>query len=102
MGSANGHREDGEPAPTEETVRVATNLIAEIPFRILGYPDISSFYGEIHISWTRGPRQVALMCFPSRTPLVHYYHRMPGLPSAHDIEEASADSLVRWLRWLHD
>ncbi|MBZ5524127.1 MAG: hypothetical protein LAP21_17970 [Acidobacteriia bacterium] len=78
------------------------NMIADVPFRLLGGADISPFYGEIHISWNRGSKQIVLMFFPSRTPLLHHYERIPGAPSVHGIEDASGESVTNWLRWLRD
>ena len=95
-----GHGDGGEPLPTYATADTAINLIVEVPFRLLGEPDISPFYGEIHMSWMRGTKQVILMCFPNRAPLIHYYHRTTGAPSVHDIEPASAGRLTHWLEWL--
>jgi len=97
---ANGNGEAGEPTPTEATINSAIDLITDVPFQLLGEPDISPFYGEIHISWVNEAKQVVLMCFPNRAPLVHHYIRVPNAASVHDIEEASADRLIRWLRWL--
>ena len=100
--SGNGHGEGAEPAPSDATVRTAIDLVAEVPFRLLGEPDISPFYGEIHISWTRGAKQIVVMCFPNRAPLLHHYLRVANGPSVHDIEEASSDGLANWLRWLRE
>ena len=97
---ANGNGDAGEPAPIAVTINTAIDLITDVPFQLLGNPDISPFYGEIHISWAFGEKQVVLMCFPSRQPLVHHYSRVPNAPSVHDIEVASAGRLVHWLRWL--
>ena len=97
---ANSNGESGEPAPTLATAATAVDLITSVPVHLLGDPDIIPFYGEIHISWTRGAKQVVLMCFPNRTPLVHHYLRVPNAASRHDIEEANADRLIYWLRWL--
>jgi hypothetical protein len=91
---------DAEVPPSLSTIEEAMNLVVEIPFLLLGNPTVSSFYGEIHISWTKGGRQVALIFFPNRSPLVHHYHRAIGSPSTHDIEPASADRVAYWLRWL--
>jgi len=96
----NGNGDTDEPAPTEATIKAATDLITEVPIQLLGNPAVSSFYGEIHISWAREGKQVVLMCFPARPPLVHHYSRVPNAASVHDIEDASAERLVRWLRWL--
>lgn len=93
-------REAGEPTPNNATVQAAMNLVAEIPFHLIGNPDVSSFWGEIHLSWTVGTKQVIVMCFPDREPLIHHYQRTPNTPSQHDIEIASADSVANWLRWL--
>jgi len=98
--AAQGNGGSGEPTPTEATVRSAIDLIAEVPFRLLGEPDVDPFYGEIHLSWTHGSKQIVLMCFPNRTPLIHHYLRAPGAASVHDIEEASVDRVAYWLGWL--
>jgi hypothetical protein len=97
---ANGNGGAEEPAPTEATINGAIDLITEVPFSLLGNPDISAFFGEIHISWKNGAKQIVLMFFPARPPLVHHYSRVPNSASVHDIEDASADRLVYWLRWL--
>lgn len=89
-----------EPAPSEATIRVAENLIAEVPFHLVGEPDVNPFFGEIHLSWTSGSKQVILMFFPNRPPLVHYYHRTPGAASMHNIEDAAVDRVAYWLEWL--
>lgn len=97
---ASGNGASGELAISETAAQSATNLIVGVPFRLLGDPDVSPFYGEVHLTWTQGPKQIVLMCFPNRTPLVHHYLRVPNAPSVHDIEEASPESLAAWLRWL--
>src|SRR5437763_16997150 len=96
--SSNGNEECGEDAPNETTVQTAINLIAEVPFSVLGTPDVSPFFGEIHVLWNRGPKQIVLMCFPDRTPLLHHYLRIKDAPSVHDIENASPDRIAHWLR----
>ena len=97
---ANGDGDAEEPAPAEATINTAIDLITDVPFKLLGNPSISSFYGEVHISWTQREKQVVLMCFPTRQPLVHHYSRVPNAASVHDIEDASAERLTHWLRWL--
>lgn len=91
-----------EPAPSHRTMITAMNFVAEIPFPLLGKPDVSSFHGEIHLSWNSGAKQVVLMFFPDRTPLIHHHQRTLGAASQHDIEEASVDRAAYWLRWLRD
>jgi hypothetical protein len=98
----NGHGDAGEPPPSQVTVNGAMNLIADVPFRLLADVDISPFYGEIHLSWNHGPKQIVLMFFPNRTPLIHHHHRLVDAPSEHGIEDASADRLANWLGWLRD
>jgi len=100
VGPIGGNNDSDEPSPDEATMRAAINMIAEVPFRLLGDPDVSSFYGEIHLTWTKGPKQIVAMFFPHRTPLIHHYLRVPGAPSVHDIEDASGAQLAHWLRWL--
>jgi hypothetical protein len=88
-----------EPPPNEATIRTAESLIAEVPFHLVGDPDVSPFYGEIHLSWTSGAKQVILMFFPTRAPLIHHYQKTPAA-SLHSIEDASIGGLVHWLSWL--
>jgi hypothetical protein len=92
--------EEGQPAPTPSTIQKAMLLLAEVPFRLWGEPDINPFYGELHLSWVFGAKQVVLISYPERTPLIHHYKRTPNAPSEHGIEEASAALLAHWLRWL--
>ena len=89
-----------EVPPSAATVKQAKDLMVEVPLLLLGTPSVNSFFGEIHLSWTRNNRQVALIFLPDRPPLVHHYNRAPGLPSTHDIEPASSDRVAYWLRWL--
>lgn len=96
----NGNGDAEEPAPTEATIKTAIDLITDVPVQVLGSPTVSPFYGEIHISWAHKGKQVVLMCFPAQTPLVHHYSRVPNAASVHDIEDASAERLVHWLRWM--
>jgi hypothetical protein len=97
---SNGYGEEGEPIPAEPIRRAAKDLLAEIPSRLLGNPEISPFYGEIHVCWTRGTKQVVLMCLPDRSSLVHHYVGVPNSAGQHGIEIASGESLLRWLGWL--
>ena len=90
----------GESAASTAALKAAKNLITDVPFRLLGDPDVSPFYGEIHISWTHGLKQVLLMCFPNRAPLIHQYKRVQGRESEHSIEPASPDRLAYWLEWV--
>jgi len=100
--SSNGIGEQGEPKPSPATVKTAIDLIAEVtPFSLLGSPDIDLFYGELHLNWDKGAKQVLLMCFPDRDPLIHHYLHIPGAPSQHDIEVATPVRLAHWLRWLN-
>lgn len=91
---------DGEQIPLDATRREAISLLAEVPLTMLGRPEIDSFYGEIHVHWAKGSKQIVLMCFADRSPLVHHHLRLPNAPSQHGIEVADGKSLVSWLRWL--
>lgn len=87
--------EQGEPKPSRATVETAVDLITDVtPSCLLGDPNIDLFYGELHLIWNKGPRQVLLMCFPNRGPLIHYYLRIAGEPSQHDIEVATPARLA--------
>jgi hypothetical protein len=95
-----GDREPGEPPPSKDTILRALNGVAEIPANLIGAADVSSFWGEIHISWNVGRKQVVLMYFPERDPLVHHYENFAGRASEHDIASGQRDEIVQWLRWL--
>jgi len=99
--SSNGIGEQGEPKPSPATVKAAVDTIAEVPFSLLGHPDIDLFYGELHLTWNQGPKQIILMCFPNRNALIHHYSRVPGQPSEHAIEDATPARLAHWLGWLN-
>jgi hypothetical protein len=88
-----------EPTPDEVTIRNASTLVAGVPFHLLGDPDVSPFYGQIHLSWSAGDKQLVLMCFPDRNPLIHHYDGIAGA-NVHGIENATEDSIAHWLRWL--
>ena len=91
----------GEPTPNEATKNAAKSLLAGIPLSLLGKPEVSPFYGEIHVHWMRGSKQIILMCFPDRASLVHHYLRVPNAPSEHGIEVAEEGNILQWLRWLN-
>ena len=95
---ANGNQD--EPRPTKAMMQAAVDMVTDVPFNLIGDPEIAALFGEIHIGWTIGQKQLVLMFFPNRGPLLHHYLRMPNAPSQHDIEDATADRLTRWLRWL--
>jgi hypothetical protein len=94
------NRDECSPPPPKATVDETISLIVELPPRLRGEFEVSLFYGEVHVSWTQGMKQIVLMCFPARGPLVHHYERIPGAPSQHGFENASAQSLGHWLDWL--
>lgn len=99
---SNGIGEQGIPQPTPATVDAVVDLITEIhPLQLLGDPDIDLFYGELHLTWNKGEKQIVLMGFPNRNALIHHYWRVPGEPSQHDIEDASPERLAHWLGWLN-
>ena len=100
ISATNGHQEIEEPRPSKVTAWQAAELVSEVPFWLIGEPDIDPFYGEVHLSWSAASKQVVLMCFPNQGPLIHHYQRIPDSPSRHDIEAASADRLAFWLGWL--
>ena len=98
---ANAANEDqDEPRPTRAMLEAAVDMVTDVPFNLLGEPEISSLFGEIHLAWAVGEKQLVLMFFPNRGPLIHHYLRMLNAASQHDIEEATADRLAQWLRWL--
>lgn len=89
-------RNEDEPAPNEETIGSAKKLIAGIPPRLIGDPLVSPFYGEVHLTWNSGNKQLVLMFFPDRAPLVHRY------PENIDAIEATPERVIDWLTWLNE
>lgn len=97
------HGDPSEPRPTRATRDQAIELIREVQQpRLVGRPDVDAFCGEIHLSWTDGDRQIVLMFFQNRGPLIHHYERIPNHESRHGIEDATADRLTQRLRWLDE
>lgn len=92
-----GFPDEGQPVPSAETVVTAACILAQIPFPLIGDFDVSPFYGELHLSWNEGDKQVVLMSFPDRTPLIHHY---PSEAGDEAIEQATAGRLAYWLNWL--
>lgn len=90
-------RDEGEPVPSMETIGTAACILTQIPFSLIGDFDVNPFYGELHLSWSAGNKQVVLMTFPDRTPLIHHY---PSESEDVAIEQATADRLAYWLAWL--
>jgi len=91
------HDGDKESVASTESIKTAQILVTEVPFNLIGRPDVSPYYGEVHLTWRLGNKQIVLMCFSSRTPLVHHH---PNDPQESAIEEATGDRLSHWLRWL--
>ncbi len=89
-------REEGEPAPEERTLMLAGAFLAGIPPEIIGKPEVNPFWGEVHLAWRNNDKQVVLMCFPNRPPLVHHYPQK-GEP---EVEAANSQTLNERLRWL--
>ena len=90
-------RDEGEPAPSMETVGTAASILARTPVPLVKDFDASPFYGELHVSWNVGNKQVVLMCFPNRTPLIHHY---PTESGQEPIDDATPAHLAHWLDWL--
>lgn len=88
---------DAELRSSPSAIRTALDLIAEVPSTAIGRPDVSPYFGELHLTWHLGNRQVVLMSFPSRTPLVHHH---PAEQGERPIEEANAERLTHWLSWM--
>ena len=88
---------DAELVSSPAAIKTGLELIAEISSGIIGRPDVSPYYGELHLTWRSGSRQIVLMCFHSRTPLIHHH---PTSQGERAIEEANAVRLTNWLNWL--
>jgi len=65
-------RDEDESAPPLKVVQEAVELVrgAEKLLDAMPYGQVSSFYGEINITWRVGDRIVRLACFPDRSSVV--------------------------------
>ncbi len=88
---------DAELVANISAIKTALELVAEVSSNIIRRPDVSPYYGELHLTWRLGSRQIVLMCFPDRTPLIHHH---PTNQGERAIEEATSDRLTYWLGWL--
>jgi hypothetical protein len=91
-----------EPRPSNAVMAKAIHLIGSVKDCLLGDPDVDTSFGQIHLTWHKGVKQVVLMSVPDRDPMIHHHHRIKGAASRHSIEKASTKRLAHWLRWLHE
>jgi hypothetical protein len=98
---AAGSTPDDSPKPTDSTKGETISLVGTVKDSLLGEPDVDTLNGEINLTWNKGTKQIILICFSGREPLVHYHQRIKGKPSKHGIEKATTKSLTHWLEWLH-
>jgi hypothetical protein len=92
-----------EPKVSKSALDAAMNVLAGVrPASLLMRADVSTFYGELNLTWEYGQRQVILLSYsdPQRPPLIHHYEYRLGGQSMHGIEQASSERLATWLRWL--
>jgi hypothetical protein len=95
--------EPNEPRVSRSALTSAMNVLAGVrPASLLMRADVSTFYGELNLTWEYGQRQVILLSYsdPERPPLIHHYEYKLGGQSVHGIEQASSEGLASWLRWL--
>lgn len=97
-----GATPDTSPRPTKEVMANAIHLIGSVRAALLGTPDVEAYYGEIHLTWQEGRKQIIVICSASRGALIHHYERVKGSTSKHGIEKASSKNLANWLRWLRE
>ena len=69
----NVEREEGEPAPSQETCETLVNLLRDTE-NLVGYVpmgDVATFYGEISVTWRNGDHMVSVFVDSSGTS-IHY------------------------------
>jgi hypothetical protein len=97
-------REDGESAPSEETIRQSMTILEETSHLLGGaipHGDAATYFGEISISWHHGNRFLRLACFSDgREPRMDYglFDALSTLKHATGID---ALMLSRKLEWLN-
>jgi hypothetical protein len=82
-------RDENEPAPNREVIKKTIRLI-ECADELLGTmpaAQVSTFFGEINITWRAGDRIVRLACFPDRPSIVQT--GSVSLPIGHYESEAN-------------
>jgi hypothetical protein len=82
-------RDENEPAPSREVIKKAIRLIdcADELVGEMPAAQVSSFFGEINITWRAGDRIVRLACFPDRPSIVQT--GSVSLPVGHYESEAN-------------
>jgi hypothetical protein len=65
-------RDENEPAPNCGVIQKAFQLISGVDrlLDVLPYGQVSTFFGEINVTWRGGDRIVRLACFPDRPSIV--------------------------------
>lgn len=98
--------EPHEPRPTSEVTKELTAIFAELgnPISVLQSVQVSTFYGELQLTWARERKEVMLVSGGGFSdPKIHYYERRPHEPSASGFaDNASAKTLEGWLDWLDE
>jgi hypothetical protein len=97
--------EDAEPRPTNETVnRILGAIIASsVSISTIKSASISTFYGEIDLTWQNGAKQLTLLCGGSagNSPILHFYDRSET-PTKHGlVPDFSENALLHWIKWLN-
>ena len=65
-------RDEGEPAPAQQVIEQAIQLIRDADGLMLEMPSgqVSVFFGEVNVTWRAGDRIVRLACFPNRPSVI--------------------------------
>jgi hypothetical protein len=65
-------RDENEPAPTCDVIQKTFQLIygADRLLDVMPYGQVSTFFGEINVTWRDGDRIVRLACFQDRPSVV--------------------------------
>lgn len=96
--------EDGEPKPSSETIDKIFKILHEardLPSTITR-PQISTFYGELDVTWETEARMIRLAAMPGSKPAQLYKWIKTDAPIPEgEIRDATAQDLVEEIRTLY-
>jgi hypothetical protein len=94
---------DEEPRPSEAVIEKISALIRDAGDRMHGsMPDgiVSTFYGELNVTWRRDNEIVRLACFPNRPTILQYGNLSQPLNPYQSLQNPSADDVASHLAAL--
>ena len=96
--------ESEEPRPSQAVIQQATSILTETryPGSAVEEGHVSTFFGEVNVTWMHDNRLVRLICFSSEdeNPKVFHQDFSGGGLGTYGIEPGTAENLFSSLAWL--